>query len=338
LTEARALATWASVNGSQYTVKHMTTALIFPGQGSQAIGMGQALAAAFPIARETLQEVDDALSQPLSKLMAEGPDTELTSTENAQPAIMAVSLAAFRVLEKETGLNLARDVSCVAGHSLGEYSALTAAGTFSLADCARLLRIRGNAMQAAVPAGKGGMVAIIGPDFTEVEEIVREARNRAMSEIIEIANQNSTNQTVISGSARGMEVAIEVAKEKGAKRALALPVSAPFHCSMMQPAADKMRDALATSQMHAPAVPVIANVTAERASDPAFIRDLLVQQVTGMVRWVDSVERMKQLGVTRVIELGHGNVLTGLIKRIAPEIATVNIAAPTDLDTYSKAA
>ena len=316
----------------------MTTALIFPGQGSQAIGMGQALAAAFPIARETLQEVDDALSQPLSKLMAEGPDTELTSTENAQPAIMAVSLAAFRVLEKETGLTLARDVSCVAGHSLGEYSALTAAGTFSLAECARLLRIRGNAMQAAVPAGKGGMVAIIGPDFTEVEEIVREARNRAMSEIIEIANQNSTNQTVISGSARGMEVAIEVAKEKGAKRALALPVSAPFHCSMMQPAADKMRDALAASQMHAPAVPVIANVTAERASDPAFIRDLLVQQVTGMVRWVDSVERMKQLGVTRVIELGHGNVLTGLIKRIAPEIATVNIAAPTDLDTYSKAA
>lgn len=316
----------------------MTTALIFPGQGSQAIGMGQALAAAFPIARETLQEVDDALSQPLSKLMAEGPDAELTSTENAQPAIMAVSVAAFRVLQKETGLNLATDVACVAGHSLGEYSALTAAGTFSLADCARLLRIRGNAMQAAVPAGKGGMVAIIGPDFAGVEEIVRDARARAQGEIIEIANQNSTNQTVISGSARGMEVAIEVAKEKGTKRALALPVSAPFHCSMMQPAADAMRTALASASIQHPLVPVVANVTADYVADADTIRELLVAQVTGMVRWVDSIETMKARGITRVIELGHGNVLTGLIKRIAPEIATVNIAAPTDLDTYANAA
>ncbi|PZP85800.1 MAG: [acyl-carrier-protein] S-malonyltransferase [Azospirillum brasilense] len=316
----------------------MTTALIFPGQGSQAIGMGQALAAAFPIARETLQEVDDALSQPLSKLMAEGPDAELTSTENAQPAIMAVSVAAFRVLQKETGLNLATDVACVAGHSLGEYSALTAAGTFSLAECARLLRIRGNAMQAAVPAGKGGMVAIIGPDFAGVEEIVRDARARAQGEIIEIANQNSTNQTVISGSARGMEVAIEVAKEKGAKRALALPVSAPFHCSMMQPAADAMRTALASASMQQPLVPVVANVTADYVADADAIRELLVAQVTGMVRWVDSIETMKARGITRVIELGHGNVLTGLIKRIAPEIATVNIGAPTDLDSYANAA
>lgn len=314
----------------------MTTALIFPGQGSQAVGMGVELAKAFPTAKAVLQEVDEALSQPLSKLMAEGPDDQLTSTENAQPAIMAVSLATFRVLE-ETGLKVT-DAVCVAGHSLGEYSALTAAGTFGVADAARLLRIRGNAMQAAVPAGKGGMVAIIGPDFDEVEEIVREARNRAMSEIIEIANQNSTNQTVISGSARGMEIAIEVAKEKGAKRALPLPVSAPFHCSMMQPAAEKMRTALAAIDLKAPAVPLIANVTAERASDPDFIRDLLVQQVTGMVRWVDSVERMKQLGVTKVIEIGHGNVLTGLVKRIAPEIACVNISSPADLETYSKAA
>ena len=314
----------------------MSTALIFPGQGSQAIGMGVELAKAFPSAKAVLDEVDAALSQPLSKLMAEGPEGDLTSTENAQPAIMAVSLATFRVLE-EAGLNVT-DAACVAGHSLGEYSALTAAGTFSVTDAAKLLRIRGNAMQAAVPAGKGGMVAIIGPDFAAVEEIVQEARHRAMSEIIEIANQNSTNQTVISGSARGMEVAIEVAKEKGAKRALPLPVSAPFHCSMMQPAAEKMRAALAAIDLQAPAVPLIANVTAERASDPAFIRDLLVQQVTGMVRWVDSVERMKALGVTKVIEIGHGNVLTGLVKRIAPEIACVNIASPADLETYAKAA
>ena len=316
----------------------MTTALIFPGQGSQAIGMGVELAKAFPVARAVLQEVDDALGQPLSKLMAEGPEGDLTNTENAQPAIMAVSLATFRVLEKETGLKLPNDAVCVAGHSLGEYSALTAAGTFTVAEAAKLLRIRGNAMQAAVPAGKGGMVAIIGPDFDAVEEIVREARARGIGEVIEIANQNSTNQTVISGSARGMEIAIEVAKEKGAKRALPLPVSAPFHCSMMQPAAEKMRIALAAIDLKIPAVPLIANVTAERASDPAFIRDLLVQQVTGMVRWVDSIERMRQLGVNRVIEIGHGNVLTGLIKRIAPEIACVNISSPADLETYSKAA
>lgn len=314
----------------------MSIALIFPGQGSQAVGMGVELAAAFPSAKAVLDEVDDALGQKLSELMAQGPEADLTSTENAQPAIMAVSLATLRVLE-EAGLKVS-DASCVAGHSLGEYSALTAAGTFSVADAARLLRIRGNAMQAAVPAGKGGMVAIIGPDFDAVEEIVREARARGIGEVIEIANQNSTNQTVISGSARGMEIAIEVAKEKGAKRALPLPVSAPFHCSMMQPAAEKMRAALAAIELKEPCVPLIANVTAERASDPAFIRDLLVQQVTGMVRWVDSVERMKALGVTKVIEIGHGNVLTGLVKRIAPEIACVNIQSPADLETFSKAA
>lgn len=315
----------------------MTTAFIFPGQGSQAIGMGKSFAEAFSIAREVFQEVDDALSQPLFKLMQEGPDAELTSTENAQPAIMAVSLAAFRVLEKETGLKIA-DAACVAGHSLGEYSALTAAGTFSIADAARLLRIRGNAMQQAVPAGKGGMVAIIGPEFEAVEEIVREARMRGMGEVIEIANQNSTNQTVISGSARGMEIAIEVAKEKGAKRALPLPVSAPFHCSMMAPAAEKMRAALAQASMHNPAVPVVANVTADYVSDAGVIRQLLVEQVTGMVRWVDSIETMKARGITKVIEIGHGNVLTGLIKRIAPEIACVNIASPVDLESYAKAA
>lgn len=316
----------------------MSTALVFPGQGSQGIGMGKALAEAFPVAKEVFQEVDEALGQKLFALMQEGPEAELTNTANAQPAIMAVSLAAFRVLQKETGLKLPGAAACVAGHSLGEYSALTAAGTFSIADCARLLRIRGEAMQAAVPAGKGGMVAIIGPEFSELEDIVRDARARAMGEVIEIANQNSTNQTVISGSARGMEVAIEVAKEKGAKRALPLPVSAPFHCSMMAPAAEKMRAALADALMHNPAVPVVANVTADYVSDAATIRELLVAQVTGMVRWVDSVETMKARGITKIIEIGHGNVLAGLIKRIAPEIATVNIASPTDLDSYSKAA
>jgi [acyl-carrier-protein] S-malonyltransferase len=316
----------------------MTTAFVFPGQGSQAVGMGQALAAAFPVAREVLGEVDDALSFKLSVLMEQGPEAELTQTQNAQPAIMAVSLAAFRVMEKEMGITLPGSAVCVAGHSLGEYSALTAAGSFTIADCARLLKIRGNAMQAAVPQGKGGMVAIIGPELAGVEEIVNAARMRAIGEIIEIANHNSTNQTVISGSARGMEIAMEVAKEKGAKRALALPVSAPFHCSMMAPAAEKMKEALERATLLAPKVPVVANVTADYAQDPAQIKGLLVTQVTGMVRWVDSVLAMKDNGVTRIIEIGHGNVLAGLIKRIAPEIAVINIGTPEDLDSYAKAA
>ena len=316
----------------------MTTALIFPGQGSQTVGMGQSLLENFPVAREVFEEVDEALSVKLSTIMAEGPEADLTSTENAQPAIMAVSMAAFRVMEKEMGFALPRGAACVAGHSLGEYSALTAAGAFSISQCAKLLKIRGSAMQAAVPQGQGGMVAIIGPEFAEVEAIVREARARARTEVIEIANQNSTNQTVISGSARGMEIAIEVAKEKGAKRALPLPVSAPFHCSLMAPAAMKMRDALATTDIQTPRVPLVANVTAEYVSDPALIKELLVSQVTGTVRWVDSILAMQAAGVTRMIEVGHGNILAGLIKRIAPEIAVVNIGTAEDLDKYSKAA
>jgi [acyl-carrier-protein] S-malonyltransferase len=315
----------------------MTTALVFPGQGSQAIGMGQTLAAAFPEAREVFAAVDDALSFKLSALMKDGPEADLTATQNAQPAIMAVSLAAYRVMEKQLGFALPAGAVCVAGHSLGEYSALTAAGSLSVAEAARLLRIRGNAMQAAVPAGRGGMVAVIGPELAAVEAIVIEARNRAAGEIIEIANHNSTNQIVLSGSARGMEVAIEVAKEKGAKRALPLAVSAPFHCSLMAPAALVMQDALASCDLKAPAVPLIANVTAERVSDPDFIKQLLVQQVTGMVRWVDSIERMKHLGVTRILEIGHGNVLAGLIKRIAPEIAVVGIGSPEDVESWAKA-
>lgn len=316
----------------------MTTALVFPGQGSQTVGMGQSLFQNFAVAREVMQEVDDALGMSLSKIMAEGPEADLTSTENAQPAIMAVSMAAFRVMEKEMAFTLPRGATCVAGHSLGEYSALTAAGAFTIPQCAKLLKIRGSAMQAAVPQGKGGMVAIIGPEFHEVQEIVREAKGRALGEVIEIANQNSTNQTVISGSARGMEIAIEVAKEKGAKRALPLPVSAPFHCSLMAPAAMKMKDALAAETIQTPRVPVVANVTAEYVSDPTLIKELLVSQVTGTVRWVDSVLAMQAAGVTRVIEVGNGNILAGLIKRIAPEIAVVNIGTAEDLDKYSSAA
>ncbi len=316
----------------------MTTALVFPGQGSQAVGMGQSLLANFAVAREVFQEVDDALGFKLSAIMKDGPEADLTATENAQPAIMAVSLAAFRVMEKEMGFALPAGAACVAGHSLGEYSALTAAGAFSLSQCAKLLQIRGRAMQAAVPQGQGGMVAIIGPDYDAVEEIVREARGRVMGEVIEIANQNSTNQTVVSGSARGMEVLIEVAKERGAKRALPLPVSAPFHCSMMAPAAMAMKAALEAETVKNPIVPVVANVTADYVSDAALIKELLVAQVTGTVRWVDSVLAMQANGITRIIEIGHGNVLAGLIKRIAPEIAVVNIASPEDLDSYAKAA
>ena len=316
----------------------MTTALVFPGQGSQAIGMAQALAASFTEAREVLHEVDDALSFKLSALMKDGPEADLTATQNAQPAIMAASLAAFRVMEKQMGFSLPKGAAYVAGHSLGEYSALTAAGSLTVPEAARLLRIRGNAMQAAVPAGQGGMVAIIGPELAAVEDIVAEARSRAPGEIIEIANHNSTNQIVISGSAKGMDMAIIVAKEKGAKRALPLPVSAPFHCSLMAPAATVMAQALTESNLMAPRVPLIANVTADVVNDAATIKTLLVEQVTGMVRWVDSVERMKALGVTRIIEIGHGNVLNGLIKRIAPEIPVVNIATPADVESYASAA
>ena len=313
----------------------MTTALVFPGQGSQAIGMAQALAEAFPAARDVLNEVDDALSMKLSALMKDGPEADLTATQNAQPAIMASSLAAFRVMETQLGFKLPAGASCVAGHSLGEYSALTAAGSLTIAEAARLLRTRGEAMQAAVPAGQGGMVAVIGPELPAVEEIVAEARSRAPGEVIEIANHNSPNQIVLSGSAKGMEMAITVAKEKGAKRALPLAVSAPFHCSLMAPAAKVMEQALAQSNLKAPLVPIVANVTADYVLDAPTIQKLLVQQVTGMVRWVDSIEKMKATGVTRILEIGHGNVLNGLIKRIAPEIAVENIGTPADLDAFA---
>ncbi len=316
----------------------MNTAYVFPGQGSQAIGMAQALATAFPVAREVLQEVDEALGQKLSQLMAEGPEDALTLTENAQPAIMAASLAAFRVMQKEMGITLPGSAMLVAGHSLGEYSALTAAGALSITDAARLLRVRGQAMQAAVKPGAGQMAAIIGPELVAVREIVQEAATQLPGEVVEIANHNAQNQIVISGSVAGVERAMQLAKEAGAKRALALAVSAPFHCSLMKPAAEKMREALAAAKIAAPLVPVVANVTAQAVSDPNQIRHLLVEQVTGMVRWVDSILYMQQQGITRLVEIGHGQVLSGLVKRIAPDMKVQNIGAPEDLDALAKAA
>lgn len=316
----------------------MQVAFVFPGQGSQTVGMGLALAKAFPAAREVLQQVDDALNQPLSKMMAEGPEDMLTLTENAQPAIMAVSMAAFAVMQKEMGVSLPQDASYVAGHSLGEYAALTAAGAWDIATCAKLLKTRGQAMQAAVSEGQGAMAAIIGPDIAAVRDIIEATGDQLPGEIVEIANHNAPNQIVISGSKAGIELAMQIAKDKGAKRAVALSVSAPFHCSLMKPAAKAMEEALAATTIGTLIVPVIANVTASPVSDANQVRPLLVQQVTGMVRWVDSIETLQSRGVRKIIEIGHGNVLSGLIKRIAPDITVQNVGAPEDLDALAKAA
>lgn len=313
----------------------MSQALVFPGQGSQALGMGKALAENFPVAKQVFAEVDDALSQKLSSIMWDGTEEELGATENTQPAIMAASVAAYRVMQREMGLDVSHSI-CVAGHSLGEYSALCAAGSLTLSDCAKLLRIRGSAMQAAVPKGLGAMAALIGPEMALVKEIVAEAGKGG--EVVEIANHNSQVQVVISGSAKGVEQAMAIAKEKGAKRALLLNVSAPFHCSLMTPAAERMQEALAEAAIMAPKAPLIANVTAEPTSDPEAIRRQLVQQVTGMVRWVESVERMAVMNVRQAIELGQGNVLAGLIKRIVPDISVVSVGSPADMESYSKAA
>ena len=313
----------------------MTLALLFPGQGSQALGMGKALSDAHSVAREVFEEVDDALNQKLSAIMWGEDEAALTMTANTQPAIMACSIAALRVLEKEGGFDV-KTAAYVAGHSLGEYSALVAAGTFSVADAAKLLRIRGDAMQAAVPAGQGGMAAIIGPDMETVEAIATEAS--AGGEVCEVANDNSPGQVVLSGSAKGIENAITIAKEKGAKRALPLPVSAPFHSSLIASAGEKMREALAAATVNAPAVPVVANVTAQAETDPNTIRDLLVQQVTGRVRWRESVEWMGANGVMNAIEFGNGNVLAGLVRRINKEITVTNIGKPEDLESYAKSA
>jgi [acyl-carrier-protein] S-malonyltransferase len=318
----------------------MAGAFLFPGQGSQAVGMGRSLAEAFPAAREVFEEVDDALSHRLSRLMFEGPDTDLMLTENAQPALMAVSIAVLRVLEREGNIDLRDKVAFVAGHSLGEYSALAAARTFDLGDTARLLRRRGQAMQRAVPVGEGAMAALLGLDLDAVQSIAAEAVARTPEgsdpEICDVANDNAPGQVVVSGHKAAVERAIAVAAERGAKRSILLPVSAPFHCRLMQPAADAMQEALATTAMRQPAVPLVANVTAAPVSDPDTIRDLLVRQVTGMVRWRESVLAMKEAGVTQVFELGAGKVLTGLVKRIDRDIAGQAVGEPADIEAALK--
>lgn len=311
----------------------MSLAFVFPGQGSQAPGMGRDLADAFPIARETFQEVDDALGQKLSRLMFEGPAEELTLTANAQPALMAVSVAICRVLAKEGGFDLSRQVSLVAGHSLGEYSALTAAGSFDLATAARLLRLRGDSMQAAVPPGEGAMAALLGADAAQAAAICAEA---ALGETLEVANDNGGGQVVISGAKAAVDRAVEVAKTAGVKRAMLLPVSAPFHCAMMEPAARVMEEALAKASMAHPAVPVVANVTAAPVSDPDVIRGLLVRQVTGTVRWRECVAAMVAAGCSRFAEVGAGRVLTGLMKRNAPEASALAINNPADIEAFLK--
>ena len=312
----------------------MSRAIVFPGQGSQAVGMGRELAEAFPVARQVFEEVDEALKQKLSKIMWEGPDADLTLTENAQPALMAVSLAVVRVLENQGNWTIAEKAAYVAGHSLGEYSALAAAGTFSLADTARLLKTRGQAMQKAVPVGQGAMAALLGAEFEQAKEIAAEADQ---DDVCEAANDNASGQVVISGSKAAIDRAIAIAAEKGLKRAMLLPVSAPFHCSLMQPAADVMAEALAAVAMKAPVVPVIANVVAAPVRDPEEIRKLLVAQVTGTVRWRESVLAMKQLGVDNLVETGSGKVLAGLVKRIDKEISAVSLNTPADIEAFLKA-
>jgi [acyl-carrier-protein] S-malonyltransferase len=311
----------------------MTDAFVFPGQGSQAVGMGRELAGAFPCAREVFEEIDEALGQNLSRLIFEGPEADLTLTENAQPALMAVSLAVVRILEREGNLLIADRARFVAGHSLGEYSALAAAGSIPLAVTARLLRTRGQAMQKAVPVGEGAMAALVGADLAMAEAIAKEA---AQGEVCEAANDNAPDQVVISGARAAIERAIGIAKERGVKRAILLPVSAPFHSSLMEPAARVMEEALGKAGVMTPNVPLIANVTAAPATEPTEIRRLLVAQVTGRVRWRESVLAMKEAGVTRFVELGAGKVLAGLAKRIDRDLAAVSVGSPADLDAFLK--
>jgi [acyl-carrier-protein] S-malonyltransferase len=311
----------------------MTRAFVFPGQGSQAVGMGQALADAFPAARELFEEVDEALKQRLSKLMREGPESELTLTENAQPALMAVSLAAVRVLEREMGCRLSDKAAFVAGHSLGEYSALAAGGAFQVADAARLLKRRGRAMQKAVPVGEGAMAALIGADLEQAEAIAKEA---AQGEVCAPANDNAPGQVVVSGHKAAVERAVALAAGRGIKRSVMLPVSAPFHCALMKPAADEMAEALAEAKILPPAVPVVANVTAAPVKDPETIRRLLVEQVTGLVRWRESVLAMKMAGVDTIVELGAGKVLSGLVKRIDRDIGASSAGTPEELEALAK--
>ncbi|KPF72864.1 ACP S-malonyltransferase [Bosea sp. AAP35] len=309
----------------------MTTAFLFPGQGSQAVGMGKSLAETYPVARAVFDEVDEALSQKLSAVMWDGPLETLTLTANAQPALLAVSLAVIRVLEAEAGLDLKRDAAFVAGHSLGEYAALAAAGTFGIADAARLLRIRGDSMQQAVPPGEGAMAALLGADLDLARAIAADA---AQGAVCEVANDNGGGQVVLSGAKAAIDRAIVLAGERGVRRAMLLPVSAPFHCSMMLPAAEAMRAALGKVAMLAPVVPVMANVGAAPLVEPAAIRDSLVAQVTGTVRWRECVEAMTAAGVTRFVEVGSGKVLTGLVKRIATGATPISVGTADDIAGY----
>lgn len=313
------------------------SAFIFPGQGSQAVGMGRDLAAAFAPAREVFEEVDEVLKQKLSRLMFEGPVEELTLTENAQPALMAMSMAVLRCLEREGNVTVCERAVLLAGHSLGEYTALAAAGSFSVAEAARLLRVRGTAMQKAVPAGEGAMAALLGVELAVAVEICAAAEAGPEGrEVVSVANDNGGGQVVISGAAAAVDRAIEGAKARGVKRAMKLPVSAPFHCALMHPAAIAMKEALGVTPPRAPAVPVIANVTAAKVTVPADISARLVEQVTATVRWRESVEAMMASGVTRFIELGSGKVLSGLIRRIAPEAETLNCGTPAELEALIK--
>lgn len=307
----------------------MGIAFVFPGQGSQDVGMGRELAQSHAAARAVFEEVDAALGQKLSALMWEGPKDQLTLTENAQPAIMAVSLAVMRVLEAEHGLRLADTAKFVAGHSLGEYSALAAAGTFSLADTARLLKLRGQAMQKAVPVGEGAMTALLGVGLDVARKVAEVA---AQGDVCQVANDNEPTQVVLSGHKTAIDRVAEAGKALGVRRALPLPVSAPFHCSLMQPAADAMAEALAKVEMTAPAVPVISNVLAAAISDPAEIRKRLVEQVTGTVRWRESMEFMARNGATQVFEIGHGKVLAGLAGRIDKSLKAMSVGNPGDFD------
>jgi len=313
----------------------MSKAFVFPGQGSQAVGMGKALAETFPQARAVLAEVDDALGQKLSLLMFEGPQDELTLTANAQPALLAASLAAIRVLEAEAGLDLARDASFVAGHSLGEYSALAAAGSLSVGEAAKLLRVRGLAMQQAVPVGAGAMAALLGLDYDAALAIAKQAAaETGGGAICEVANDNGGGQVVVSGSRDAVHRAIEIAKEKGARRSVLLPVSAPFHCALMQPAAEAMAAALGRAAIKPPCVPLISNVLAAPVTEPDEIRKLLVAQVTGRVRWRESMVFMAGKGISLFVECGAGKVLSGLVKRIADTARGVSIGIPADIDLY----
>ncbi len=310
----------------------MAVAFVFPGQGSQSVGMGKALADNFAPARAVFEDVDTALGDRLSGVIFDGPADKLTLTENAQPALMAVSLAAMRVLEAEAGLDLARDAQFVAGHSLGEYSALAAAGALNLADTARLLRTRGQAMQKAVPVGVGAMAALLGLEFDAAAAVAAEA---AQGQVCQAGNDNGGGQVVVSGDKAAVERAVELAKSKGAKRAMLLPVSAPFHCALMAPAADVMREALAKVTVRKPVVPVVANVLAKPIDDPAEIVQALVAQVAGTVRWRESVAFMAKAGVTRFYEVGAGKVLSGLIKRIAEGATASAIGAPEDVAAFA---